>query len=381
MKQAVLLFLMGIGFLTLSGQDDEYLIQTFSEHKGKVNTVAFSKSGMYLASGGEDKLLMIRNLKDGVNDVEIADNYFPVKDVEFYGDNQLFITAGRDAKLIDLQNNTLALYQGNTTHMWSLDFAPERNKLTAGSYDNKIRVWDVQSEEVDLVLEGHTKSTLPVAFSLDEKYIVSGSRDLTIKVWNAKTGELMHSLEKHSDNIFAIKFHPNTRYFASGSFDKTIRIWDIEKMEVVKTYAGHDGSILDIEFSPEGYFMYSASVDGIVYVWEVSTGEKLYSYILHNGGVNAVAVSNDGNFVATAGDDGKVMLWKSAKYIVVNQLYGDKLAAEKLQMDVFSSRKKGEAKDVYESRMKQAEEKEAELIDKYFALYKQQKNFKNIPQE
>jgi WD40 repeat protein len=37
--------------------------------------------------------------------------------------------------------------------------------LTAGSYDYKIKVWDVSTQGVILTLEGHEKSTLPVAFS------------------------------------------------------------------------------------------------------------------------------------------------------------------------------------------------------------------------
>ena len=72
----------------------------------------------------------------------------------------------------------------------TIAYAPERSKIAAGSYDYKIKIWNVETTEVELELEGHKKSTLPVAFSPDEKYLVSGSLDKTVKVWNAKTGEL-----------------------------------------------------------------------------------------------------------------------------------------------------------------------------------------------
>ena len=379
----ILLFgsILFIYICSLRGQEDDYLIKEFKEHKGKVNSVAFSKSGKYLASGGEDKLLVIRNLADEGLDIEFPENYFPVKDIEFFGDLQLFITAGRDVKLIDLHNKQLALYKGSNTHIWSLNYAPERNKLTAGSYDKNINIWDVNSQEVEFELNGHEKSALTVVFSKDEKYLVSGSRDQTLKVWSAKTGELLHSFERHTGNIYAVQFHPNTKYFASASEDKTIRLWDIEKEKVVKTYTGHDGSVLDIEFSPDGYYMYSAAVDGTVYIWEVSTGKKLYSYIQHVGGVNAVAVSNNGHYVATAGDDGKVFLWKSAMAIAVDLEYRDKLEDERNNDSVFLSRQKGESKAEYIHRSSEALKAEEKLVEKYFSLYLQKNDLKNLPIE
>ena len=377
----LIFFFLFWGTATISAQD-EYLVEEFKEHDAKVNTLAFSKTGKYLASGGEDKLLEIRNLKEQDKDITHSDNYFPAKDMEFYGDLQLFVSSGRDIKLVDLQNNQLALYQGSATHIWSLDFAPERNKLTAGSYDKTLRVWDVQSEEVEFELEGHTKSALAIAFSKDEKYVVSASRDLSVKIWSAKTGELLNSIEqRHSDNIFDIEFHPHTKYFATASADKTIRLWNVEKGTVIKTYAGHEKTVVDIEFSPDGYFMYSASVDGVVYVWEVASGKKLHSFVKHEGGVNAIAVSDDGHFVATAGEDGLVYLWRSAKGIVVDLNYAEKLAAEKRNNEAFEPKRKGESRDEYKARVHTSRFVESQMIEKLYEQYIDASGLKQLPVE
>jgi WD40 repeat protein len=360
-------------------QDEKYLVRQYKNHKGEVKSLEFSPSGKYLASGGSDKSIYIINTETGENNSVIADNYFPVFDMEFYGEDQLFVTSGNDIKLIDRNNNKQALFQGNSTYFWSIDFAPERNKITGGSYDRKIRVWDVKSQTVELTLEGHEKNILTATFSPDEKYLVSGSLDLTIKTWNAKTGELMHSLEKHSDNIYDIKFHPNSKYFASASGDKTIRLWDIETGTVIKTYVGHDESIVDIEFSPDGYFLYSASVDGTVIIWETDSGTKLYSYILHDGAVNSVAVSSDGNYAATGGKDGVVNYWESAKFIAVDFYFENELKSDIAENPVFAEKKKDETKQAYADRQKEAAIVMNELVDKYFEKYKQKVNYKNIP--
>ncbi len=360
-------------------QEDEYLIREFKNHKDAVKAVVFSKSGNYLATSGEDKSLYIIDVASWEKLYEHKDNYYPVVDMEFYGDNQLFVTAGDDIKLIDLENNTLAVFTGNSTNFWSLDYAPERQLLIGGSYDRKIEVWDIHTKEIKLLLEGHEKSALAVAFSPDEKYVVSGSLDLSIRVWNAKTGEQMHVWQKHSENIYDIKFHPNPRYFASASGDKTVRLWDIQEGKVVKTYIGHDADVLEIEFSPDGYFLYTASLDGVVYIYEVRTGAKLYSYNSHVGPVNDIAVSNDGRYVATAGNDSKVYLWNSAKQIAVEYYYGDDFQEEKSTNPIFEPRGKGESKESYAERMKEGKAQLNELVDKYFEKYMKKNNNRNVP--
>jgi WD40 repeat protein len=379
MRKILVLFSLIIS-LASKGQDEKYLISEYKNHKGEVKALGFSPSGKYMASGGDDKALYFINLETGLKEAEITDNYFPVSDLEFFGEKQLFITAGNDIKLIDFNNNKQALYGGNSTYFWSIDYAPERNKITGGSYDRKIRVWDVKSQQIELTLEGHEKNILAVAFSPDEKYIVSGSLDLTVKIWNAKTGALLHSLKKHSDNIFDIAFHPNARYFASASGDKTIRLWDIDSGKVIKTYAGHEGGIVDIEFSPDGYFLYSASVDGTVIVWEVASGAKLYSYILHKGAVNTISVSSDGNNVATGGKDGVVNLWKSGKFIAVDFYFEDDLKNDIVENPLFEPKKKDETKQTYAERQKEASTAMSELIESYFGKYKKKMNYKNIPE-
>lgn len=371
-----LVFIVGLG----NAQDDDYLIHEFKNHKGAVKAVAFSKSGNYLATSGEDKGLFIIDLATKENLYEHKDNYYPIVDIEFYGENQLFVTAGDDIKLIDLENNSLAVFKGNSTNFWSLDFAPERHLLTGGSYDRKIEVWDIHSKEIKLQLEGHEKSALAVAISPDEKYIVSGSLDLTIRSWNAESGEQMHSWKKHSANIYDIKFHPNSRYFATASGDKTVRLWDIQEGKVIKTYTGHDKDVLDIEFSPDGYFMYTASSDGVVFIYEVRTGAKLYSYNAHVGSVNDITVSNDGAFVATCGKDSRVYLWNSAIQIAVEYYYADDFLEEKNSNSIFETKRKGESKESYAERKKEADDQLQELIDKYFLKYQQKNNNRNIPE-
>ena len=62
-------------------------------------------------------------------------------------------------------------------------------KTGSGSYDNTIRVWNVDTCECILTLKGHTNCVMSVVFNHDGTKIVSGSYDKSIRVWNVDTGE------------------------------------------------------------------------------------------------------------------------------------------------------------------------------------------------
>jgi WD40 repeat protein len=361
--------LMAISVMNVKAQEDEYLVKRFRDHKASVLSVDLSPDGKYLVTGSDDKKLIIYELSNFEILHEYTDNYFPPRAIEVTGDNSIFLGSGSDIRLIDMNNTTLALFQGNTTHIWSVDYAPERNKVTAGSYDYKIKVWDVGTQQIELELEGHKKSTLPVVFSPDEKYLVSGSLDRTVKIWNAKTGEEMRSLVKHTDNIYDIAFHPSGQYFLSASRDKTIRLWDFEKGEVLKTYVGHDQGVVDLEILPDGEHFLSASFDGSVRLWETRTGKMVYTYTGHTGAVNSISVSTGGDLFVSGGIDGQVLLYRIDGKVFVEYTFYDEFMNEKEGNSLFEERRKGEKKEDYESRQAKARDKETEIVEKYYRQY------------
>jgi WD40 repeat protein len=381
-KQIFLILVLFIQPLILIAQE-EYLIKEFRDHKAPVQSVCFSPDGKYLLSGGDDKIICFHNLETLSTDYTY-DNFFVTRAILVTSDNHIYFGSGPDIKEIDYNNNPIAVFKGNTTHIWSIDYAKERNRLVAGSFDYNIKVWNGYTNEVELILKGHTKSTLPVAFSPDEKYIVSGSLDRTIKIWNAQNGELIKSLEGHSDNIYDIEFHPSGMYFASASRDNTIRLWDFSKGTVLMTYPGHDKAVFEVKFTPDGNHLLSASLDGSIRLWETKTGKMVYTYTGHTGGTNSIAVSADGKYLASGGNDNKVRLYELNKKTFVEFASYDEFNSEKDQSGLFRPKQKNETKQKYEDRRLKAKQFESEIIEKYYQKYREElkkKSFKIVENE
>ena len=62
-----------------------------------------------------------------------------------------------------------------------------------------MKVWDAQTGQDLLALQGHTQMVWSVAFSPDGKRLASAAWDKTVKVWDAQTGQELHTLTGHTD--------------------------------------------------------------------------------------------------------------------------------------------------------------------------------------
>jgi WD40 repeat protein len=89
-------------------------------------------------------------------------------------------------------------------------------------------------------LEGHEGDIYCVAVLPDGR-VVSGSWDNTLRVWDLDSGEQLQVLEGHTGTVFAVAALPNGQV-VSGSGDGTVRVWDFET-GAVQEMACHERSV------------------------------------------------------------------------------------------------------------------------------------------
>ncbi|ETO07915.1 WD-40 repeat protein [Reticulomyxa filosa] len=221
-------------------------LQVLNEHTGGVNCIEFSpfNSGRYLCSGSRDNTICLWDI----------------------GTYKL-----------------LHVFNGHEDTVWCVDISPlqSNNKsdnnigviggngytICSGSYDNTIRIWDIETTKQLTVFKGHRYAVRSIKYGANEignigcaNTILSGSNDCSVRLWDIRSGQQIQMFNGHKNWVSAVEYSPfvvnnneiggNSNVICSGSFDNTIRFWDIRsnKKELYVITRGDDDGIVCLKF-------------------------------------------------------------------------------------------------------------------------------------
>ncbi len=213
--------------------------------------------------------------------------------------------------IINFSNDFLLekILYGHSSPINSVAINPDGKTLVSGSYDNTIKIWDLQTGELKSTLSGHSGAVFSVAISPDGKTLVSGSADKTIKIWNLQIGELKSTLPGHFDSVHSVAISPDGKTLVSENADKTIKIWNLQTGELKSTLSGHSGAVFSVAISPDGKTLVNGSDDKTIKIWNLQTGELKSTLSSHSQPVDSVAISPDGRTLVSGSYDNTIKIW------------------------------------------------------------------------
>src|SRR4051812_36526426 len=144
-------------------------------HDGWVSSIAFSRDGKFLVSGGAD----------GV--------------VRFWD--------------VAAKAPTREIQTGSPVE--SLAISPDGNILGTGCYDKTISLWSLSTGELIRKLTGPLSEVISIAFSMDGQILGAAARNKNgasgenVRLWKVSTGEPVTLLEKDVLNVLTIVFSPD----------------------------------------------------------------------------------------------------------------------------------------------------------------------------
>jgi WD40 repeat protein len=176
--------------------------------------------------------------------------------------------------------------------------SPDGRRIASGSYDQSVKLWDLEEGRLIRTLGAHSDPVCTVAFNADGTRVLSWASDGTLKVWNVEAAPI-EVPDAHAGFVKGVAFTPDNRAVTASS-DKTVKIWDLATGRVTRTLTGHADKIASLALSADGRRAFTGADDGVVKAWDIDTGEPLFEIPGHEGIVGAVAASPDGRLLASS---------------------------------------------------------------------------------
>lgn len=252
-RTVCLLACLGASFAPqVPNEKPELILQT--GHSEKIEAIAYSADGRYVATGSSDRTIKIWEA-----------------------------ATGRELRALN----------GNTG-LKALAYSPDGRTLASSGNDGKVRLWDTDSGQERTIINGHAKTVLALAFSPDGRWLASGgTEDQTVKLWEVATQRELHSLTGHRAWITVLAFSPNGQTLASGDAAGVLKTWEVATGNPQHSMDAHKDRIRSLAFSPDSERLASGGNDAAVHLWQTRAGQLFKSLSLQASPIVALAFASN----------------------------------------------------------------------------------------
>ncbi|KAK2522919.1 protein hira [Columba guinea] len=207
-----------------------------------VNCVRWSNNGVYLASGGDDKLIMVW------------------KRAAYIGPSTVF---GSSSKLTNVEQwRCVSILRSHSGDVMDVAWSPHDAWLASCSVDNTVVIWNaVKFPEILATLKGHSGLVKGLTWDPVGKYIASQADDRSLKVWRTMDWQLETSITKPFDecggttHVLRLSWSPDGHYLVSAhamnNSGPTAQIIERDGWKTNMDFVGHRKAVTVVKFNPK----------------------------------------------------------------------------------------------------------------------------------
>ncbi|KAL1339465.1 hypothetical protein AAHE18_U039100 [Arachis hypogaea] len=287
-------------------------IKKLRGHRVAVYCAIFDRSGRYVISGSDDRLVKIWSMETAFCLASCRGHEGDITDLAVSSNNALVASASNDfvIRVWHLPNGMpISVLRGHTGAVNTIAFSPRPNayELLSASDDGTCRIWDAR----------HSQKKPRIYLPRPSDAVTGRSSGAPANVPSSSNGQQSHQ-------ILCCAFNANGTVFVTGSSDTYARVWNafksnsedseqpIHEMDVL---AGHENDVNYVQFSGCSVPSKFLTADP----WREENNLKLRNYwYCHD---NIVTCSRDGSAIIwvprSRRSHGKVGRWVRAYHLKV----------------------------------------------------------------
>ena len=243
-------------------------VKVLEGHKNKIADLQISPCGKRLVSSSEKELRVWDVERDicifSLEDESISRNHH----VQITSDSKRFVTAGSIFWCVwDMESGDLLLkINGHEGAYSSIKVSNDDKHLLTSCYligEEGPKIWDMATGECLQALIGTTDGVLGTDASGDFNYVFSVYDDY-INLWNGITGELIKSSYLFNDQAMVPTCWNRGKRSIHIALDartvlvchtRRLLLWDLETLETIQEFCGHDTMPEVVSMRPDGKFV------------------------------------------------------------------------------------------------------------------------------
>ena len=303
------------GSLILAGIDQSVIlahvlsgkiILSSSQHTGSVRSCAFSPDGSRFASASWDCTARIYNTFTG-KQIHSLLHKEAVEYCCFSPDGHYLATcSGVKVYLWNPLNGQFIHFLGDHSgRITSCAFSPDGKYLVSASWDQTLRIYQVETGQIFYILEGHSGWIHDCAYSRDGRFLVTASQDKTLRVWDSTYSSIKRT--EISSRFSTCKFSPDGRYFATGGTNN--QLYYINSDEFIPQKINlNEKSIISCSFSFDGNYLLVASNDKTLRLYDTQASTMIWEERIEDN-IRVCSFSPNGSRILSVCENGSLFVW------------------------------------------------------------------------
>ncbi|XP_062147081.1 B-type cell cycle switch protein ccs52A-like [Alnus glutinosa] len=216
-------------------------VRTMEGHRLRVGALAWSST--LLSSGGRDKSIFLRDMRT--------------------------------------QEDFVSKLSGHKSEVCGLKWSYDNRELASGGNDNRLFVWNQNSNQPVLRYSEHTAAVKAIAWSPHVHGLLAsggGTADRCIRFWNTTTNSHLSCIDTGSQ-VCNLVWSKNVNELVSthGYSQNQIIVWRYPAMSKLATLTGHTFRVLYLAISPDGQTIVTGAGDETLRFWNVFPSAKSQS--------------------------------------------------------------------------------------------------------
>lgn len=232
-------------------------------------TEALAVSGDWLAAGGWDLQVSVWYQGELFSQETVGTGR--VQDVAFSPDGDYLAAISEDGVLVVW---SIAEQELSILHQTTIDrpstLALSNDHLIVGALSGDVIVYDLSSGDILNTWPAHDNWINDIALSADYAQFATASADGTVGIWEVSSGEMLAemTIPGQTEAITAVQYSADGRFISVAGGTQVV-IWRVDNLNrPAITFRQHTASVLSLAFSADSAWLASSDQNGMVRLWE-----------------------------------------------------------------------------------------------------------------